>query len=400
MKGKWARNGKDIKKFKWNGKCVWDIPSENQIQIIKFYRYLVAEKKSPSRIIKYLYALRAINDFLKKPFEDATKDDIVEVVAQIEEKMSDNWSKRDYKECMKFFYRWLRGMEKEDGYPPEVEWLKPKRLNGNHKLPEELLTEEDIKKLVESADNIRDKAFVFTLYESGCRIGEILSLRIKNISFDEYGTVLLVDGKTGQRRIRVISATHFLSEWLNKHPLKNDPDALLWVSRDYRRNELTYIRVRNILRYLKEKAKVSKKVNPHNFRHSRATYLANHLTEAQMKEFFGWTQSSEMASVYVHLSGRDVDSALLKTYGIENKTKSEESLLKPKKCIRCNELNPPTNNFCFKCGIPLDKETIVKIIENDMERKDADEILDKIISNKTSREKLFTLIKNVLQNSK
>jgi integrase len=35
------------------------------------------------------------------------------------------------------------------------------------------------------------------------------------------------------------------------------------------------------------------RIDGHSFRHSRATWLANKLTEAQMKEHFGWTQSSD-----------------------------------------------------------------------------------------------------------
>ena len=35
-----------------------------------------------------------------------------------------------------------------------------------------------------------------------------------------------------------------------------------------------------------------------------------------MKEHFGWVQGSEMAATYVHLSGRDVDNALLKLQGL------------------------------------------------------------------------------------
>jgi len=42
-----------------------------------------------------------------------------------------------------------------------------------------------------------------------------------------------------------------------------------------------------------------KRVNPHSFRHARATHLANHLREDQMKEFSGWTQADEMGSIYV-----------------------------------------------------------------------------------------------------
>jgi hypothetical protein len=50
------------------------------------------------------------------------------------------------------------------------------------------------------------------------------------------------------------------------------------------------------------------------FRHinSDSQYLlAGKLAEAQMNQIFGWKQSSEMLSIYVHLSGKDVDDAIL-----------------------------------------------------------------------------------------
>ncbi len=54
----------------------------------------------------------------------------------------------------------------------------------------------------------------------------------------------------------------------------------------------------------------------HLFRHSRATELASYLTEAQMKQYFGWVRNSDTPSVYVHMGGRDVDRALLRYYGV------------------------------------------------------------------------------------
>ena len=40
-----------------------------------------------------------------------------------------------------------------------------------------------------------------------------------------------------------------------------------------------------------------------------------------MNTYFGWIQGSAMSSVYVHLSGRDVDYAILKANGVlDNKT--------------------------------------------------------------------------------
>ena len=84
--------------------------------------------------------------------------------------------------------------------------------------------------MVECATNLRDKALILVLYEPGCRIGEILSLRIRNVQSDEYGAVLIVSGKTGDRRVSIISSSPKLSLWIENHPLKEDLDAPLWVS--------------------------------------------------------------------------------------------------------------------------------------------------------------------------
>jgi site-specific recombinase XerD len=371
----------------------------NKKILLKYKEFCLNEEElSIPRVVRVTYDLIRLANLLKKDFDKTTADDMKEVTVKLKNENISERTQYDFKVAIKKFYRWLR---KADEYPEEVKWIKPKYNRENNKLPEELLTEDEIKLLVNKTTNTRDRAFVMVLYESGCRIGELLTLKIKNVSFDEYGSVILVNGKTGQRRVRIVSSTPLLTEWLNKHPFKDNPEISLWVSGNYKERkdkELTYTRVRCLLEHLRRKADIKKKVNPHNFRHSRATYLANYLTEAQMKEFFGWTQSSEMASVYVHLSGRDVDTALLKTYGIENEKNHKESELKPKKCIRCQLINPPTNNFCLRCGIALDKETIVGIIEKDMERKEADDVLDKIVKNKESRKILLELVKNALQN--
>jgi site-specific recombinase XerD len=371
--------------------------SNNNKQILIRYKDdYIANGFSIARAVRVSYDLLRLARLLEKDFDKADAEDMRKVMVKLEDEGISERTKYDFKVSVKRFYRWLR---KSKTYPDEVEWIRPRFNERNHKLPKELLTEDDIKKLIQAADNPRDKAFVFTLYESGCRIGELLTLKIKNVDFDEYGAILLVDGKTGERRIRVISAANLITEWLNKHPLKKDHEALLWISKDYKRNTLSYRRIRDVLDNLKKKAKISKNVNPHNFRHSRATFLANHLTEAQMKEFFGWVQSSEMASVYVHLSGRDVDGALLKTYGLENKKKEQSSELRPIKCVRCEQINPPTNDFCQKCGIALNQEAKIEVIEKDIKRREADNILNKIISNKDTKELLLDLVKRAVKNN-
>jgi len=52
----------------------------------KYYRSRVAEGLSLARIIKCLCTLRQISKSLKKPFTEATKDNLVDLIARIEER--------------------------------------------------------------------------------------------------------------------------------------------------------------------------------------------------------------------------------------------------------------------------------------------------------------------------
>lgn len=56
-----------------------------------------------------------------------------------------------------------------------------------------------------------------------------------------------------------------------------------------------------------------------------------------MNQVFGWRQASKMPSIYVHLSSRDIDNALLGVYGLK-KPEEGEPKLKPRICPQCNTL--------------------------------------------------------------
>lgn len=353
-----------------------DISEEDEQLLSEFHRDCVVKGLSKARIAKYLDTIDRIARWLHKPFLEVKKEDIIDLVQRIESSDYTEWTKHDYKLILRIFYRWLR---KSDEYPEEVRWIKLTCRNVR-KLPEELLTVEEIMRLVETAENLRDKAFVLVLYESGCRIGEILSLQLKHVQFDEYGAVLLVNGKTGQRRVRIILSAPKLNQWFENHPLKKDLNAPLWltIGTNSRNKVWTYSTAKDVLKKLADKAGINKRVYPHLFRHSRATHLANHLTEAQMKQYFGWVQGSDMASVYVHLSGRDVDSALLKLNGMEVNEENEEQELKSLICPRCKTGNSPDAQFCSNCGMCLDAKTGMEI---EQLREKADRLMSELVKN-------------------
>lgn len=369
-----------------------EISSEDKGLILGFYHDSVASGLSTIRNIKYLFLFCSLAKMLKIGLKNATKADITNLVVEIEQSEFSDWHKKDYKIAIKRFYKWFRGNNEE--YPPEVKWIKTSFRNSKHKLPEELLTEEEVTRLAQAATHPRDKAFVQVLYESGCRIAELLTLRLKNVSFDDYGAILRVTGKTGDRRVRVVAASAALAAWLDIHPNNKSPDSPLWLSRASKTSlqPFNYSTGNMLLRRLAKKAGINKRVNPHLFRHSRATLLANKLTEAQMKEYFGWVQSSEMASVYVHLSGRDVDSAILQLHGLTDSNEKKEEKFRARNCHRCKQPNSPASKFCTKCGAVLELSFALQI-EN--ERGKGDTVMNELMKNAEFKEyvvkKMFEL---------
>jgi integrase len=360
-----------------------DICEENKKSILDFLFLAQASGFSIFRLLKYATILFYLAKMLDKPFLEATKEDIIRIVQKIESRDCSDWTKRDYKLVLKKFYKWLK---RTDYYPDEVVWIRTS-VRNRFKLPEELLSEDDIKRLVDAAENLRDKALILVLYESGCRIGELLTLRLKHVVFDEYGAVLMVSGKTGQRGVRIVFSAPKLQQWVENHPLKDDPDAPLWVTRgtSKRNTILTYGSVSTLLRMLAKRAGIKKRVYPHLFRHSRATHLANHLTEAQMKQYFGWVQGSRMASIYVHLSGRDVDRALLRLNGINLGEEVREEI-KSLVCPRCRARNSPDARFCSKCGLCLDPKTAMQVDEL---KAKIDRLINELIKNPKYLESLL-----------
>lgn len=343
--------------------------------VLGFIKDNEARGLSRGRVFKYLWHMKGLLKLLPKNLLELKTEDLKEAVRRIEAKPFKEWTKHDYKMVLRKFALWLAENQKLE---LDVSWMRLTVKNPK-KMPEELLTQEEVQKLVEACDNPRDKALIAVLYESGCRVGEILGLKVKHIQFDQYGAVLLVDGKTGQRRVRIISSSPLLASYLDVHPFREQPDSYLWLTKFSRKgvnktgwNTMMYKGVSQLLKRLGQTAKISKRLYPHLFRHSRATHLANLLTEAQMKEHFGWVQASEMASVYVHLSGRDVDDALLKMYCIKPANGQEEQKIKPVNCPKCKEPNSSLQNYCRRCGSPLDA---MEVMQEDQRKKEFENML-------------------------
>jgi integrase len=98
---------------------------------------------------------------------------------QVKKRGLAEWTYHTYCVILKRLYKWLRGSE---DYPPEVKWIKARVRNKTTITADKLLSEQEVLRLTEKTENHRDRAFTLVLYESGCRIGEILGLRIRHMT--------------------------------------------------------------------------------------------------------------------------------------------------------------------------------------------------------------------------
>jgi len=364
------------------------ISRRNKDLIHNFDKICQIEGLGKPRRIKLIGSLVILaRDYLKKEFDKATKEDLKNAVLKIDSRNDCSvWTKQGYKCILKKFYKWLVfGDDYKDKieYPAIVSWLKVniKKKDQPRVQASDILTEKEIDELIEAAEHPRDKAFISMLYELGARIGEIGTLRIRDVSKDEHSFIIDLRGKTGYRPVRIVESDPLLTAWLNMHPLKDNPNAPLWILIGDRNKNLRmeYGALRALVLRLTKKARLKKRIYPHLFRHSRVTHLLKNkqINESQAKVYFGWTPDSTMLSEYSHLTSQDVNDAMLEIHGIrmEEKPAKEERV---KQCPRCKAINRKNYSFCGVCGNILDPKTAM---EFDRRTKSADELLNAIAKN-------------------
>jgi integrase/recombinase XerD len=154
------------------------ISEANRKQILNFVNYCFSEGIGEHRAFKYLSTLKIVAKSTSVDFDKASEADIRAYVGSIERSYLSDWTKHDYKVSLKKFYKWLNGGEEH----PATKWIKTTIKIHDRKLPDDMLTQDEVQLLIDTAMNKRDKAIIALFWDIGARIGEIGNLRIKDIN--------------------------------------------------------------------------------------------------------------------------------------------------------------------------------------------------------------------------
>lgn len=326
-----------------------------------------------------IVSLYHLSQFLKnKSYKDATQNDMMAWERELQQHYSDS-SIKLFQAKIKRFYKYIskpkqymkgKQFQKNIEFPDCVSWISTTNAN-NKELPlDSILTEEEIKKLLDGCKDSREQAITVSLIDGGLRVSELKALKIKNIGFDkQLGAYFILPKKakglkTGQRKIQLFlipSSTAYIKEYLNHHIRKNDPDAyFIYSDSNYNRSKtdaakpMTSNGIWKIVTRIVRNSGIKKDIHPHTLRHVSATYCSmKGFNEAMMRERFGWSRASNMPSHYTHLASKDTSDYIKKLLGIKEDITPKDSILQPILCPNCEYENVPTNIVCGRCGMKL-----------------------------------------------
>jgi len=169
---------------------------------------------------------------------------------------------------------------------------KPKR---NKKIPE-ILTKEEIKKMIDSTINIKHILIIKLLYGCGLRVSEIINLQKEDLNFEE-GLIKINLAKG--RKDRFVKIPNSLLDNLKSYFNLNNEEVLFPSNRGGKLSKKT---ISKIVENASNKAGIKKRVYPHLLRHSFATHLLEQGTDLRIIQKLLGHSDIKTTQIYTQIS--------------------------------------------------------------------------------------------------
>jgi len=173
----------------------------------RYSRWLAAQRYSP--ITRLLYA-RSVKNFCAFLGDlratKCTPLHLQEYLVEVAEKRPTESALNHELYSLRIFYDFL-------ALGQLIAWSPPRMLRGRAiKYVPRMLSETQVKRLLKATKDVRERAIVEVLYGTGCRTGELRSMKVEDVDFDARR--IRVKGKMGTRHVRF---TRAVSNTLRKY---------------------------------------------------------------------------------------------------------------------------------------------------------------------------------------
>lgn len=236
---------------------------ENISMIESFISSKQIEGCSDRTIKYYKEIIDKFNDSFDKSIKRITTEEIRNYLSNYKEMSTCGSTTIDnIRRVLSSFFSWL---EDED-------YIIKSPIRRIHRIKtpttvKEVLTDENLEKLRDECENIRDLSLIELLISTGMRVGELVNLNISNLNFEDRSCIVLGKGNK-EREVYFDAKTKLhLKEYISK---RNDTNDALFVSLREPHQRLSISGIELIVRNLGVNTNINK-VHPHKFRRTLAT---------------------------------------------------------------------------------------------------------------------------------
>jgi len=179
------------------------------------------------------------------------------------------------------------------------------RPKKEKKLPE-ILSKNEISKLLKAVKNLKHKAILYLVYSAGLRVGEVVKLKPTDIDSDRM-LIHIIQGKGKKDRYTILSETAL--SILRQYVKVYKPEHWLFPGQ-HPDKHLTERSVQKVFDNARIDAKIRKDVSVHNLRHSFATHLLEGGVNLRyIQELLGHS-SSKTTEIYTHVTQKNLSNII------------------------------------------------------------------------------------------
>jgi site-specific recombinase XerD len=292
-----------------------EAPAQTGVEVRGWLRHLYARKLADRTLATYR---RRVEEFLpwlaarRLSFRDVDFRVLEDWVAHLRDQGLDG-SVGISLSSIKSFWLWLR----REGVITANPFADLEPIRHERRLPE-VLGVTDTSKLIESSDNVRDRALLEVIYATGCRRSEAFGMDVQDLRVNDPSPVVLIrKGKGSKQRIEPLTppAVEALKAWFPERAKilerKNREDErALWVSR--LGNRLSADSIYDAVTRAGELAGVE--VYPHKLRHSVATHILDAGADLRAVQEFLGHERLQTAQIYTHVAIARLHETIRRTH--------------------------------------------------------------------------------------
>lgn len=175
-----------------------------------------------------------------------------------------------------------------------------KGIKRKSKLPD-VLGIEEVKRVLDSIDNIKHKAIISLIYSCGLRISECINLKISDIDSSRM-LIKIIQGKGKKDRYVQLSTKLLLL--LREYYKEYKPKTHLFQGQF--KDEYSAKSIQNVLRKALDKCGITKKITVHSLRHSFATHLIEQGTDIRIIQEILGHKDIRTTQIYTHISSANI----------------------------------------------------------------------------------------------